>query len=119
MAAAALRTERRSLARLSNLAAHLRENPEISLADVAYTLSRGAEHFAADGSSSAATPEEALAALVAGLPHSPPPESRLVVFLFPGQGSQQRGDGARALSAEPVFREEIDRCAKLLLPTWT
>ena len=110
-----------SLAETSaNLAAHLRENPEISLADVAYTLSRGRRAFCCRRVVLCSdSRDEAIAALVErDSPTARPPESSPgVVFLFPGQGGQQCGGIELELyEQEPVFREEIDRCAKLLLP---
>ncbi|HET9803747.1 MAG TPA: aminotransferase class III-fold pyridoxal phosphate-dependent enzyme, partial [Candidatus Acidoferrum sp.] len=39
-----------------------------------------------------------------------------VCFLFPGQGSQQPNMGRELYETEPIFREEIDRCAELLEP---
>ena len=110
-----------SLAETSaNLAAHLREKPEISLADVAYTLSRGRRAFCCRRVVLCSdSPDEAIAALVErDSPTARPPESSPgVVFLFPGQGGQQCGEiEFEFYEQEPVFREEIDRCAKLLLP---
>ena len=43
--------------------------------------------------------------------HAPP-----VAFLFPGQGAQAVHMGAGLYRSEPVFREELDRCADGLLP---
>ena len=37
-----------------------------------------------------------------------------VVFMFPGQGAQYAGMGAELYRSEPVFRNEVDRCAELL-----
>ena len=41
---------------------------------------------------------------------------RPVAFLFSGQGSQYPGMGAELYRSEPVYRDEIDRCAALLEP---
>jgi len=38
------------------------------------------------------------------------------VLLFPGQGSQQPNMGRELYETEKVFRQEIDRCSKLLEP---
>ncbi|MGX2998849.1 SDR family NAD(P)-dependent oxidoreductase [Streptomyces sp. JNUCC 64] len=40
------------------------------------------------------------------------------VFVFPGQGAQWTGMGARLLTESPVFAEAFDRCARALRP-WT
>ena len=37
-----------------------------------------------------------------------------VVFLFPGQGAQYLDMGRELYEGEPVFREEVDRCAEIL-----
>ncbi|KYF87943.1 hypothetical protein BE20_24370 [Sorangium cellulosum] len=39
-----------------------------------------------------------------------------VVFVFPGQGSQWAGMGRALLDEEPVFRDVIEACDRLLLP---
>ena len=39
-----------------------------------------------------------------------------VVFMFPGQGAQHVGMALEVYRDEPVFRREIDLCAKLLAP---
>ncbi len=39
-----------------------------------------------------------------------------VIFMFPGQGSQYINMGAELYRTEAVFKEQIDRCAELLLP---
>ena len=39
-----------------------------------------------------------------------------IVFLFPGQGSQQVNMGRDLYEQEPVFRQAVDDCAALLMP---
>jgi phthiocerol/phenolphthiocerol synthesis type-I polyketide synthase E len=42
--------------------------------------------------------------------------ARPVVFLFPGLGDQVPGMAAEIYRCESVFRDEVDRCAELLVP---
>ncbi|HVQ28283.1 MAG TPA: acyltransferase domain-containing protein, partial [Vicinamibacteria bacterium] len=103
----------------ARLADHLERNPELPLADVAYTLQAGRKAFAQRRCVVAADPAEAVAALRG----TPPPASRQalprpasVAFLFPGQGSQYVHMGRGLYRDEPVFREVMDRCAEVLRP---
>lgn len=105
----------------ANLAKCLREQPEIGLADAAYTLQVGRKLFAHRRAVICGNRAEAIAALdasAAGIPKDPPPPkvNPQVAFLFPGQGAQQV-DMARALYAhEPVFREIFEAGCKVLTP---
>jgi acyl transferase domain-containing protein len=45
-----------------------------------------------------------------------PSEKPEVYFLFPGQGSQHPNMAREIYDTEPVFREAVDRCSKILLP---
>jgi amino acid adenylation domain-containing protein len=114
----------------ANLAGHLKsltgnlENsdaPSRGLADAAFTLQTGRSQFAhrrvvvcQDASEGAGllealdtkrvfTQQEQL--------REPP-----VVFMFPGQGAQYPGMGSELYRSEPVFRDEVDRCAAILQP---
>jgi amino acid adenylation domain-containing protein/non-ribosomal peptide synthase protein (TIGR01720 family) len=105
-----------------NLAAHLREHPALDLADAAYTLQAGRaelEHrrclVAAGGAAAAAALASRDPELVHD-PEAPAAEQRAVAFLFPGQGAQYAGMGRGLYASEPVFREHLDRCARLLEP---
>jgi acyl transferase domain-containing protein len=105
----------------ANLAEHLRHNPELPLADVAYTLKMGRKRFdhrrvllCRDHSDllelmEKGDPERALG----GCQNS---AERQVVFLFPGQGAQYADMGRAPYETEPIFREQVDACARLLLP---
>jgi acyl transferase domain-containing protein len=104
---------------VDNLTAHLRNNPEIDLADAAYTLHVGRRQFGHRLALLAANVEQALAALEKiehggattqfhDLSHRP------VVFMFPGQGTQYAGMGQELYSKESTFRAEIDRCFEIL-----
>ncbi|HEU5134543.1 MAG TPA: amino acid adenylation domain-containing protein [Steroidobacteraceae bacterium] len=98
------------------LAAHLRANPDVSLADAAHTLRVGRKNFQARGFVVASGPEDAVAALesprfVRRRAGDRAPE---VVFLFPGQGAQYPGMGAELYRDDAVFREHFDACAAAL-----
>ncbi|MGC7102890.1 beta-ketoacyl synthase N-terminal-like domain-containing protein, partial [Amycolatopsis lurida] len=59
--------------------------------------------------------DESLAAVVSGIvPVTPSAEQ--VVFVFPGQGTQWPGMGARLLESSPVFAESVAECAEALAP---
>ncbi|HRF48802.1 MAG TPA: type I polyketide synthase, partial [Anaerolineales bacterium] len=102
------------------LADHLATHPKLDLADVAYTLHEGRRAFryrrtlvvASDDKAAVATAfrePERFPALDANTAHP-------VVFMFPGQGSQYPGMAAGLYEGEPLVRQIIDRCAKLLRP---
>ena len=104
-----------------NLAAFLQENPEVPLADVAYTLQRGRQPMKHRRTVVCQTPAEGaefLQSHVANQMHtavsaeSPPS----VVFMFSGQGSQYVNMGRDLYASEPIFQEEVDRCAAILQP---
>ncbi|MDX2205392.1 MAG: SDR family NAD(P)-dependent oxidoreductase [Hyphomicrobiaceae bacterium] len=105
----------------ARLAAHLAGSPGIDLQDVAWTLQVGRRHFqhraalVADGAETAA---QVLGG--AGRPGvfdgAHEGGERPVVFMFSGQGSQHVGMGAGLYAGEPVYREAVDACARLLEP---
>ncbi len=105
----------------ARLAAHLRANPQLNLADVAYTLQvgrRAFDHRRIVISRDAADAAEALESRGPARVWSAtrPPEQPAIVFMFPGQGTQYVDMGRELYDHEPVFRAEIDRCAELLRP---
>ncbi len=99
------------------LSAHLAANPDLDLADVAFTLAEGRTERAERGAVVADTVGEAARKLsefgkrsIRGRAGDTPP----VVFMFPGQGSQYPGMGRELYASEPVFRDWIDRGAQAL-----
>jgi phthiocerol/phenolphthiocerol synthesis type-I polyketide synthase E len=113
------RTETALDAAARRLAAHLEQNPEQPLADVAWTLQQGRRAFAHRRAVVARTHAEAAQALAdaaRGVAGRAGEEAPAAVFLFPGQGAQYAGMARGLYEREPVFRAELDRCAQLLIP---
>ncbi|HEY4160406.1 MAG TPA: amino acid adenylation domain-containing protein [Polyangiaceae bacterium] len=104
----------------ARLADFLQAEPEISLADVAYTLQARRPHFAQRRSIVSSNTEDAVARLRA----APDAASRRklerrsaqVAFIFPGQGTQYVGMGKAIYELEPVFKRAVDTCAEVLRP---
>lgn len=103
----------------ANLAADLEKRPELSLADVAWTLQVGRKAFSHRRAVVARDTAEAIRSL--RNPQSPPTLTgvheggvRPVAFLFSGQGSQYPGMARDLYESEPCYRDALDRCAKLL-----
>ncbi|MFT3864056.1 MAG: SDR family NAD(P)-dependent oxidoreductase [Solirubrobacterales bacterium] len=107
----------------SDLAAHLREHPDLDPADVSLSLattrSRHEHRAVAVG--------EGRDELLAGLDGLGRGESRAgtvvgrardgrPVFVFPGQGAQAAGMARGLLDASPVFAEQISACEEALAP---
>ncbi|MBK9992034.1 MAG: amino acid adenylation domain-containing protein [Verrucomicrobia bacterium] len=110
-----------ALQRMSeNLAAHLEQQSQTSLADTAFTLALGRRGFPFRRALIAADSAEAVRKLrtsdaksvitgkIAQRTHSN-------VFLFPGQGAQYVDMGRELYDQEPAYLAEVDRCAELLL----
>jgi len=103
----------------ANLANHLKERPDISLPDTAYTLQVGRKAFQHRKMLVCSTNNEMVEALSAPQPDKIytsiiKNENNPVVFMFPGQGAQYVDMGLELYRAEPVFREEMDRCFEIL-----
>ncbi len=104
-----------------NLVEHLKANPELNLADLAWTLQAGRRAFSCRRTVVARDVPDAIAVLSqrdrkraqTGLR---PVESPEVCFLFPGQGSQHPNMCREIYQTERVFREAVDRCAEILMP---
>ncbi|HWO20633.1 MAG TPA: SDR family NAD(P)-dependent oxidoreductase, partial [Kofleriaceae bacterium] len=118
------RSEAALRAQAARLRAHVMAHPELALADVAYSLATvrsQLEHRAMvvarerqallDGLDAIAEGRTAPAAVV-----GPPAGGGKLVFVFPGQGSQWPGMARSLLDTAPVFRAQIDACARALAP---
>jgi acyl transferase domain-containing protein len=115
------RTESALAQAATNLAGHLRQHPELELADAAYTLQTGRRAFDYRRVIVCSSHEEALA----GLEMSDPQRvmagvrqglDRPVVFMFSGQGSQYPEMAAELYDTESIFQEAVDTCCDLLRP---
>ena len=104
-----------------NLLEHLRKNPQLNLADIAFTLQMGRHSFDYRFATSVASVAELMAKLdgtdttfcAATLQKN---AARELCFMFPGQGSQYINMGRSLYLSEPVFQQQVDRCAALLKP---
>ncbi len=112
------RTESALAAATERLAHHLKEHPDLDLADVAYTLQMGRRSFEHRRAVVSTDVADAVAALT-GPPRRLPTRRRSVdtpqvAFLFPGQGAQRVGMGVGLYRREEVFRAQVDLCCDLL-----
>ncbi len=103
-----------------DLAVFLKDNPEVNLADVAYTLQVGRHPWKFRKVVAGATASEVREAIEQRDPtrvftHTVG-EKVSTVFLFPGQGAQYAGMGRDLYQDEPVFRAAMDTCAEFLKP---
>ncbi len=103
----------------ARMVAHFQQQPETELADVAYTTQTGRRAFLHRRWAVADSVEAAVRALsrpdsVKAVAHVGEP--RTVVFMFSGQGAQYRSMGRGLYAQEPIFREQVDRCAEVLAP---
>ena len=102
------------------LAAHLRDHPDLPLADVAFTLREGRRAFAHRRTLVVREGEDVAKLLAERAPgrlaDGAAAERPSIAFLFPGLGDPYPGMGRGLYDAEPVYRAEVDRCAALLRP---
>jgi acyl transferase domain-containing protein/acyl carrier protein len=102
----------------ARLVSHLRNHPELNLADVAYTLQVGRRAFAHRRMLVSRDVSDVMEASQRGhkriedghqVVEKPP-----VVFMFPGQGTQYVGMAAELYQCEPLFRQFFDQCCDRL-----
>jgi len=104
-----------------NLSAHFRKQPNINLADAAYTLQTGRRHFKHRRMIVCENTDNAIALLESLNPKRVntgivSEKKKDVVFMFTGQGSQYVNMAKELYRKLPVFKEEMDRCADILFP---
>lgn len=102
------------------LAAHMRENPDQSLADIAWTLQKGRRAFERRRVIVAENHEDAARQLEDNDPRRAFTHNALedpdYVFMFPGGGAQYAGMARDLYETEPVFAEWMDRGLDILQP---
>jgi non-ribosomal peptide synthase protein (TIGR01720 family) len=105
----------------TNLIEHLKQQPDLKLADVAFTLQVGRGSFNHRRMLVCEDLGQAVKALETRDPQrvvtgSQEPKDRPVAFMFSGQGAQYVNMGLELYQHETTFREQVDRCAELLKP---
>ncbi len=114
------KTEAALVRALQRMADHLQNDPDVNLADVAFTCHRGRRAFTHRWAAVCGSVAEAVQALrnengrnvVSGAA----PSRSSLAFLFPGQGTQYAGMTSDLYAGERVFSGEVDRCSELLRP---
>jgi len=102
-----------------NLAEHLKTNPNVRLADVAWTLQIGRRNFPHRRWAAVSSIPDAIEVLSQRdrkrvQTRRNANDSAAVYFLFPGQGSQHSNMGRQIYESEPVFRQSVDHCCEIL-----
>ncbi|MFA9229959.1 MAG: type I polyketide synthase, partial [Microgenomates group bacterium] len=105
----------------SKMAAHLRANPDLDLADVAYTLKEGRRAFEKRRVIVAGSAEEAANLWEGGdtrrvFNHDHLGDNPEVIFMFPGGGAQFAGMARDLYETEPVFADWMDQGLSILQP---
>jgi phthiocerol/phenolphthiocerol synthesis type-I polyketide synthase E len=100
---------------------HDKNNEGMNLADIAYTLTVGRRDFNHRRMilcQEFADAKTALEELTPGLVKDAVCDfiERPVVFMFSGQGAQYVNMGKELYQQEPVFKENMDKCAEILTP---
>ena len=101
----------------ANLALALETEPDLALADVAYTLALGRREFSHRRALLVRERADAVEQLrrgadAASATGTAPDRPGSVVFMFPGQGAQHVAMGRQLYRTEPVFRSAVDECAE-------
>jgi amino acid adenylation domain-containing protein len=105
----------------TDLQEYLQRNPDLDLADIAYTLQQGRRRYnhrrfvVCHNSAEAVENLATLPPHLTNTRHQDQPSPN-VVFMFPGQGSQYVNMGINLYRQEAVFQQAIDSCAEILQP---
>jgi amino acid adenylation domain-containing protein len=107
---------------LNELKEFLKNKPEESIADIAFTLQRGRREFEWRQFVVAESPYDASVKLERALDSGgnrgriKSAEKVQLVFMFPGQGAQYVNMGRGLYESDSFFKDTIDRCAEILRP---
>ncbi|NEU75699.1 SDR family oxidoreductase, partial [Hassallia byssoidea VB512170] len=109
------------LSATTNLVKHLKQHPDLNLADVAYTLSVGRRAFDHRRMVVCQDVNDAVKVLSTLDPqrvftHYQQPSNCPIVFMFSGQGTQYVNMGREVYQSEPTFALAVDNCCELLKP---
>ena len=105
----------------TNLIEHLESQPNLNIADIAYTLQVGRKAFDHRRMVVCQNLSDAVSALETLDPERvltffQEPINRDIVFMFSGQGSQYVDMGLELYRIESEFQKHIDRCSEILKP---
>jgi acyl transferase domain-containing protein len=105
----------------ANLAEHLKQHPDLNLADIAYTLQVGRRTFDHRRMVVCQDLNDAVKALESpeaqrAFTHYQQPSHRSIVFMFSGQGAQYANMARELYEVEPTFRQQVDICSDILKP---
>ncbi len=103
----------------ANLVEHLKQHPDLNLVDVAYTLQAGRRVFDYQRTVVCQDIEDAIVAFQDPkrvLTSMQQTTERSVAFMFTGLGTQYLNMAWELYQIEPIFKETVDHCSKLLKP---
>ena len=93
---------------------YIDKHPNTELKDICFTTNKGRHHFNYRKAIVARNKAELKEKLAENFTTLPIVENNKIAFLFTGQGSQYWGMAQQLYNVEQVFRENIDKCAKIL-----
>ncbi|MEY4941147.1 MAG: hypothetical protein RIQ93_2882 [Verrucomicrobiota bacterium] len=104
-----------------NLAAYLRSNPDVNLADVAFTTQTGRKVFSHRRALVCRDVADALSAIASRdkdrvFTGDDGAERQKVAFMFPGQGAQTLNMARDLYERESAFRAQVDQSCEILTP---
>jgi polyketide synthase PksJ len=115
------RTETALKQTTQNLVIHLKQDPDIPLADTSYTLTVGRKAFDHRMALVCRDRKDAIDVLESLNPkrivrHTCAPGDKAIVFMFPGVGEHYVNMAYDLYRQEPVFKQHLDRCCDILQP---